>query len=96
MASHPGTNTAALEEMGASIRLSPGVLLHHKVIVVDCQTVVLGSANFSASAFDRNDESVLIVRASHFAQAMIWEALRCWRAEPYSVTKWRTVLPATQ
>ena len=96
MASHPAANTKALEEMGASIRLSPGILLHHKVIVVDRQTVVLGSANFSASAFDRNDENVLIVRAPHFAQAMIREALRCWRAEPYSVTKWRTILPATQ
>ena len=94
MATHPSANTKALEAMGANIRMSPGVLLHHKVIVVDRQTVVLGSANFSAGAFDKNDENVLIVRAPHFAQAMLREAIRCWRAEPYSITKWRTQLPA--
>ena len=94
MATHPSANTKELEAMGANIRLSPGVLLHHKVIVVDRQTVVLGSANFSSAAFDKNDENVLIVKAPNFAQAMLREAIRCWRAEPYSVTKWRTPLPA--
>ena len=93
MATHPSANTKELEAMGANIRLSPGILLHHKVIVVDRQTVVLGSANFSAGAFDKNDENVLIVRAPNFAQAMLREAMRCFRAEPYSITKWRTVLP---
>lgn len=93
MATHPGANTKELEKMGANVRMSPGVLLHHKVIVVDRQTVVLGSANFSGGAFDRNDENVLIVNAPNFAQAMLREAIRCWRAEPYSITKWRTVLP---
>jgi phosphatidylserine/phosphatidylglycerophosphate/cardiolipin synthase-like enzyme len=94
MATHPGANTKALEAMGANVRMSPGVLLHHKVIVVDRQTVVLGSANFSVGAFDKNDENMLIVRAPNFAQAMLREAIRCWRAEPYSITKWRTQLPA--
>ena len=94
MATHPGANTKELEAMGANVRMSPGVLLHHKVIVVDRQTVVLGSANFSGGAFDKNDENVLIVRAPNFAQAMLREAIRCWRAEPYSITKWRTQLPA--
>jgi phosphatidylserine/phosphatidylglycerophosphate/cardiolipin synthase-like enzyme len=94
MATHPGANTKDLEAMGTNVRMSPGVLLHHKVIVVDRQTVVLGSANFSAGAFDKNDENVLIVRAPNFAQAMLREAIRCWRAEPYSITKWRTQLPA--
>ena len=94
MASNPGANTKELLAMGANVRMSPGVLLHHKVIVVDRQTVVLGSANFSGGAFDRNDENVLIVRAPNFAQAMLREAIRCWRAEPYSITKWRTQLPS--
>ena len=93
MATHPGANTKELEAMGANVRMSPGVLLHHKVIVVDRQTVVLGSANFSGGAFDKNDENVLIVRAPNFAQAMLREAIRCWRADPYWITKWRTQLP---
>lgn len=90
MSTHPSANTAKLHEMGANVRLSPGVLLHHKVMIFDRKTVVLGSANFSQAAFDRNDENVLIIDAPHFAQAMLKEAMRCWRAEPYSVTKWRT------
>ena len=94
LARHPGANTRDLMEMGANVRMSPGVRLHHKVIVIDRETVVLGSANCSAAAFDRNDENVLIVRAPNFAQAMIREAMRCWRAEPYWITKWRTPLPA--
>ena len=94
LAKHPGANTKELEAMGANVRMSPGVRLHHKVIVIDRETVVLGSANFSGSAFDRNDENVLIVKAPNFAQAMLREAIRCWRAEPYWITKWRTPLPA--
>ncbi len=94
LARHPGANTRELMEMGANVRMSPGVRLHHKVIVIDRETVVLGSANFSAAAFDRNDENVLIVRAPHFAQAMLREAIRCWRAEPYWIVKWRTPIPS--
>lgn len=94
LARHPGANTRELEAMGANVRMSPGVRLHHKVIVIDRETVVLGSANFSAAAFDRNDENVLIVKAPNFAQAMLREAIRCWRAEPYWISKWRTQLPA--
>ena len=94
MAKHPGANTKELEDMGANVRRSPGIRLHHKVIVIDRETVVLGSANFSASALDRNDENVLIINAPHFAQAMLREAIRCWRADPYWITKWRTPLPA--
>ncbi len=96
MATHPSARTKDLQDMGAAVRLSPGVLLHHKVMVIDRKTVVLGSANFSNAAFDKNDENVLIVDAPHFAQAMLREAMRCWRAEPYSITKWRTRLPAGQ
>ena len=94
MANHPTAKTRELRATGASVRLSPGILLHHKVVVADKQTVVLGSANFSQAAFDKNDENVLIIHSDTFGAAMLREAQRCWRAEPYSITKWRTVLPA--
>jgi phosphatidylserine/phosphatidylglycerophosphate/cardiolipin synthase-like enzyme len=35
--------------------------MHHKVIVIDERTVVLGSFNFTVSAADENDENCLIV-----------------------------------
>src|SRR5690606_932073 len=39
---------------------NPGIL-HHKVIIIDNEIVVMGSLNFSASARDNNSESVLII-----------------------------------
>ncbi|MBQ9344818.1 MAG: phosphatidylserine/phosphatidylglycerophosphate/cardiolipin synthase family protein [Kiritimatiellae bacterium] len=95
MSSHPTAKTRELRATGASVRLSPGVLLHHKVIVADREKVVLGSANFSQAAFEKNDENVLIIRSAAFGGAMIRETQRVWRAEPYSVTKWRTRLPVS-
>lgn len=95
MASHPTAKLRELQATGAGVRLSPGVLLHHKVVVADRETVVLGSANFSQAAFEKNDENVLIIKSPAFAGAMIREAQRCWRAEPYAITKWRTRLPTS-
>ena len=95
MASHPTAKLRELRATGAGVRLSPGVLLHHKVVVADRETVVTGSANFSQAAFEKNDENVMIIKSPAFAGAMIREAQRCWRAEPYSITKWRTRLPTS-
>ncbi len=36
-------------------------IMHHKVIIIDDETVITGSYNFTASAEERNDENVLIV-----------------------------------
>ncbi len=44
----------------------PG-LLHHKFAVIDGETVVTGSANWSASGMDRNDETVLIIHSPSIA-----------------------------
>jgi phosphatidylserine/phosphatidylglycerophosphate/cardiolipin synthase-like enzyme len=39
-------------------------LLHHKVIIIDDQIVVTGSANFSDSAENSNNENTLIIKSS--------------------------------
>src|SRR3989338_4651997 len=39
-------------------------LMHHKVIIVDDHTLIMGSFNFSASAQDTNDENMLVFRNS--------------------------------
>lgn len=44
----------------------PG-LLHHKFAVIDSETVVTGSANWSASGMTRNDETVLIIHSESIA-----------------------------
>jgi phosphatidylserine/phosphatidylglycerophosphate/cardiolipin synthase-like enzyme len=43
--------------------------MHHKVLLLDERTVVLGSFNFSDSADKANDENVLIVEDAGLAQA---------------------------
>ncbi|MDX1664544.1 MAG: phospholipase D-like domain-containing protein [Candidatus Promineifilaceae bacterium] len=53
-------------------------LMHHKVIVLDRETVVLGSFNFTASANDRNDENVLIVHDPTFTSYFVEEFDLVW------------------
>ena len=43
--------------------------LHHKVFIIDHETVVLGSFNFSQSADDANDENLLIVTDKDLAKS---------------------------
>lgn len=62
--------------------------MHHKVIVVDEDVVITGSANLSASAFAVNDENTLIFNSPPLARAMTREFKRCWLAKPYIFSKW--------
>ncbi len=55
----------------------PG-MLHHKVLVLDHQVVVLGSYNFTRAADVRNDENLLVVRDANLAAAFYawWQTQR--------------------
>ena len=44
-------------------------LMHHKVIIIDGNTVIFGSFNFSNNADKDNDENLLIVDDAGLAQA---------------------------
>lgn len=48
-------------------------LMHHKVIIVDDQTVVTGSYNFSKSAQNKNQENMLIVQSPAIARQYVDE-----------------------
>jgi phosphatidylserine/phosphatidylglycerophosphate/cardiolipin synthase-like enzyme len=41
--------------------------MHHKVIIIDGEIVVIGSYNFSTSADEENDENVLIIHSPAIA-----------------------------
>jgi phosphatidylserine/phosphatidylglycerophosphate/cardiolipin synthase-like enzyme len=56
---------------------NPGTF-HHKVFVIDDQTVVTGSFNFSSSADDSNDENVIIVTNGDIAAQFLQEFERRW------------------
>jgi phosphatidylserine/phosphatidylglycerophosphate/cardiolipin synthase-like enzyme len=52
--------------------------LHSKVFIIDLQTVVLGSFNFSRNADENNDENVLIIHDPTIAAAYYTEWLKAW------------------
>ncbi|MEM7129958.1 MAG: phospholipase D-like domain-containing protein [Chloroflexota bacterium] len=53
-------------------------IMHHKVIIVDRQTTVLGSFNFTGSANRQNDENLIIVHDADFTAAFFEEFERLW------------------
>lgn len=57
-------------------------LLHHKVIIIDDQTVILGSYNFSNNAERNNDENLLIIHDPQVAAAFIAEYNRVLQQAP--------------
>lgn len=61
---------------GANVRQDGNPdILHHKVFIIDEQTVVMGSFNFSNSARDDNNENMLVINNPDLAQAFLGE----WR-----------------
>jgi phosphatidylserine/phosphatidylglycerophosphate/cardiolipin synthase-like enzyme len=47
--------------------------MHHKVIVIDGDTVITGSYNFSKSANTQNDENLLVLHSPVIAERFIQE-----------------------
>lgn len=83
-----------LRDAGATVRISSNNgRMHHKVLVIDENVVITGSANFSASALDTNDENIVIFACPPLARAFTREFTRCWRAQPYWVNKWSQDAP---
>jgi phosphatidylserine/phosphatidylglycerophosphate/cardiolipin synthase-like enzyme len=48
-------------------------IMHHKVIIIDDATVILGSFNFTVSADESNDENVLIIHDPEVAALFVAE-----------------------
>ncbi len=48
-------------------------LMHHKVFIIDGQTVITGSANYTRSAFFKNDENLLIIHNPSLARQYLDE-----------------------
>lgn len=55
-----------------------GRVMHHKVIIVDRETVIFGSFNFSDSANRRNDENIVIVHDPTFTSFFVEEFGFVW------------------
>lgn len=70
-----------LRERGAWVDTSFNTrgVMHHKVIIIDRNTVIMGSYNFSKNADTSNDENILIIRSPHIAAVYEEEFQRCVR-----------------
>jgi phosphatidylserine/phosphatidylglycerophosphate/cardiolipin synthase-like enzyme len=53
-------------------------IMHHKVIIIDRETVIFGSFNFSDNANRRNDENIIIVHDPTFASYFVEEFDTVW------------------
>ena len=53
-------------------------IMHHKVIIIDRETTIFGSFNFSDSANRRNDENILIVHDPTFTSFFVEEFETVW------------------
>lgn len=53
-------------------------VLHHKVIIIDDDTVVTGSFNFSGNASQSNDENLVIIKNTDIAGFYLDEWQRMW------------------
>ncbi len=71
----------AMRKAGIPVVLDEnGGAMHHKVIVIDGETVVTGSYNFSKNAETRNSENLLIIKGNQeIAEAYITEFQRIRR-----------------
>jgi phosphatidylserine/phosphatidylglycerophosphate/cardiolipin synthase-like enzyme len=66
--SNTGGEYDNLRQAGLDVRLD-GIngLMHHKVIIIDGETVITGSYNFSNNAERNNDENLLIIHSPEIA-----------------------------
>ncbi|MBN4067267.1 hypothetical protein JYU14_04205 [Simkania negevensis] len=71
---------SSLKHAGVPVTHSIGMgLMHHKLLVIDGNTLATGSANWTRSAFSQNSEALLIVHNLNDQQkrkvALIWRAI---------------------
>lgn len=59
---------SAMQEAGLNVWRDGGpAVMHHKVVIIDSRTVILGSFNLTASADSSNDENLIIVDTPEIA-----------------------------
>ena len=73
-AANAGSDYDRIVQAGIDLRLDANERnMHHKVIIIDGNTVITGSYNFSRSAQEFNDENVLVLHNASLAQRFLIE-----------------------
>lgn len=74
-----GSEFDTLSNAGIDVRLDGNPrLMHHKVFIIDHQTVITGSYNFSRNAEENNDENTLIIHNQDIAAKYMAEFQRIY------------------
>jgi phosphatidylserine/phosphatidylglycerophosphate/cardiolipin synthase-like enzyme len=77
--SNLGGEFEQLREAGLDVRLDGNPdNMHHKVIIIDAETVITGSYNFSTNAEKRNDENTLVLHDPAIADLFMAEFERVY------------------
>jgi phosphatidylserine/phosphatidylglycerophosphate/cardiolipin synthase-like enzyme len=77
--SNKGTEYDLFAKAGLPVYLDGNAgQMHHKVIIIDGETVITGSYNFTASAERSNDENVVIFHDAHIAAQYLTEFQRVY------------------
>jgi len=72
--SNTGSEFEKLASSGIKVtRRGVGALMHQKVIIIDHSIVITGSYNFSSSAENHNDESVIVIHDTSIARQFLDE-----------------------
>jgi len=75
-----------LKDAGIEVKLdSNKYKLHHKVFIIDNETVITGSYNPTVSGDEKNDENFLIIDDKDIAQEFLEEFDRLWSYEGGSI-----------
>jgi len=76
---------AQAESVG-SPRFAPDDKLHHKFAGIDNKTVITGSFNWSPSADQTNDETLIAIHSPKLAAHFTREMNRLWRGAELGIT----------
>jgi phosphatidylserine/phosphatidylglycerophosphate/cardiolipin synthase-like enzyme len=74
---YPHMAAAGLDNIAVRTDGNPRIM-HHKVIIIDRETTIFGSYNFSDSANTKNDENIIIVHDPTFTSFFVEEFETVW------------------
>jgi len=78
----PYAQTHYLATSGVPVRISSNsAIMHNKFAIIDGSTVITGSYNWTKSAYQRNDENLLIIHRPDVAQRYMQRFAGLWTRE---------------
>lgn len=85
---------ALLKQNGISVFFDdPAVYTHAKVIVIDKETVIIGSHNWTRAALTRNNEASVLVRSKEYATKLLSELHQIKLQAPSDISNENVIIP---